>query len=642
MNLIDEIVYGDDKLHVSFGDQLLIECDYNKIYGLGERYNSINHKGEEIVNVVEEAFCNQGDKTYFPLPFFLLDNGYAFFIDTKEMISYDFGSSIIISHINPTLDKIHIFKGSYKECINDFLRLTGDAMKAPKWTFGPWISAHRWNSQEIINGVRKQLKDLYIPVTVLVIEQWSDEATFYIFNGAKYPDKKVLQYEDFSYDNSPWYDPKAMIDGLHEEGIKVLLWQCPMVKHIPEDEPYNERHSKDWAYAKENRLVVEGQGDSYTIPDGKWFKRSLIPDFTNESTNKWWFDNRQYLLDIGVDGFKTDGGEFIYGEVENSVGENMNQLKNNYPLEYVKAYREFLGDDRVAFSRAGYLGQQQYTLQWAGDQKSTFSELLSMYNAGISASLCGQINWGFDIGGFSGELPSLDLYYRANQLAVFSPIMQVHSEPVGGQFSATDPIRAFNNERTPWNMAKEDGNVLEDIRHLYNLRMNLLPYIYSEYLKALENKTTLMKHMNIDHVGNYPEDQFKFGDLIVAPILYDMESSSVEGREIILPEGHYYNIFTKELCCNITKLKDVSLTDMYVFAKEGSAVVTMSNTLIPDRISNDVDSTSIFFRLYGQVGAYRYLDDTNDFIIQWSNLEVTFIGNPTIEIQWEIISEDSL
>ena len=33
------------------------------------------------------------------------------------------------------------------------------------------------------------LKKYQFPATVLVLEAWSDEATFYIFNGAKYKEK---------------------------------------------------------------------------------------------------------------------------------------------------------------------------------------------------------------------------------------------------------------------------------------------------------------------------------------------------------------------------------------------------------------------------------------------------------------------
>lgn len=637
MNQLYNENYVNEDIQVKIGECINIVTKFEKVFGLGGRYNCINQKGKTVENVVEEVFCNQGDRTYFPLPFFLLDNGYGFFVDSKNTLTFEFEEPIIIKGFDLERDKLYVFNGSYKECIRDFIKLTGEAMQAPKWVFGPWISAHRWNSQKMVDEVCKKIRKFDIPISALVLEQWSDEATFYIFNGATYPDKPVLKYEDFSFENSPWYNPKSMIEDLHKMEIKLILWQCPVVKHIPKDESYNERHTKEWEFVKNEKLVVWGEEEPYTIPDGHWFNGSMIPDFTNPKSREWWFNNRQYLIDIGVDGFKTDGGEFIYSEVSNYIGETKEQLKNNYALEYVKAYSEFLGDDKVAFSRAGYTSQQKYTLQWAGDQKSTFSELKAIYNAGISASLCGQINWGFDIGGFSGELPSRDLYLRANQLAVFSPIMQIHSEPVGGQFSAIDPIKKFNNERTPWNMAGDDLEFLSDIRKYYYLRMNLMPYIYSEYLKALEEKSTLMKHMNIDFTGDYPPEQYVFGKLIVAPVLSDEKIMEEKEIEVILPQGDFYNIFTKEKVNGKTTLTEISNYDMHVYIGAGSALVTKYKDLIPQKIDNKLETEQLYFRLYGLVGEYRYIDERDDFLICWNGTKVSIVGDPWAEIIWEII-----
>ncbi|MCH4891329.1 glycosyl hydrolase [Acidaminobacter sp. JC074] len=629
---LNEVCSVED-IKIDFGESILIETSYDKVYGLGERYNTLNHKGHKVVNVVEEVFCNQGDKTYFPLPFFMLDNGYGIFIDTKKVISFDFGENIKIELEDRDPSTLYLLKGSYKEMIKDFLELTGQTKKAPKWVFGPWISAHRWNSQAIVDDVRTKLKDLRIPVTAMVLEQWSDEATFYIFNGAKYPDKQYLSYEDFDFSESPWPNPKEMVDQLHKDGIKLLLWQCPVVKYIPDDEPFNARHEKEWQYTKKNKMVIQKGKKAYEIPDGNWFNGSMIPDYSNKETLSWWFKNRQYLIDIGVDGFKTDGGEFIHTHAFNCLGDTHKALKNNYSLEYVKAYSDFLGKDRVAFSRAGYLGQQAYSLQWAGDQKSTFKELQSVYKAGINASLAGQINWGFDIAGFSGELPSVELYYRSNQMAVFTPIMQVHSEPVGGQFSAVDPIRKFNNERTIWNMAGDDQELLNDIRSLYNLRMNLLPYTYSEYLKALEEKTTLMKHMNIDYEGTYPESQYVYGDLIIAPVLKENQDK----LEVKFPPGKYYNIFTNEEVVDVHIEHDIGLNDLFAFIREGSALVTQNSRLFVTEINNSLDYKSLHFSLYGDSGSYRFVDEKNDFIITWHDENIKIQGKKNLEVSYEMI-----
>lgn len=628
--------YIDEFFQLKVTSKIEIDCKYNTVFGLGERYDDINHKNKSRLNKVEEAFCNQGSHTYFPLPFFMLDNGYAVFINSKRMLNFSFQERIEIENYDSAKDQIYIFKGDYKECIADFLEVTGKQKSAPKWVFGPWISAHRWNSEEIVKDVQKKLKKYEIPVTVMVLEQWSDEATFYIFNGASYPEKEKLSYDDFSFENSPWPNPKKMIEGLHEDGIKLLLWQAPVVKGIPDDEPYNARHDMEEEMVKEKGLAVAGEKGSYKINEGNWFAGSMIPDFSNPKANKWWFANRKYLLDIGVDGFKTDGGEFIHDVVHNFADENQEELTNNYALEYAKAYDEFLGPNRVAFSRAGYIGQQQYALQWAGDQKSTFEELRSVYKAGINASLCGQINWGFDIAGFSGELPSSDLYYRANQLAVFSPIMQVHSEPVGGQFSAIDPIRAFNNERTIWNMGQDDEKLFQDIRALYILRMNLLPTIYSEYLKAIEEKSTLMKHMSIDYKGEFSEDQYAFGNLIIAPVL-DQPSKENQKLMVALPQGDFYHIFREEKRSG-SFTEDISeIETIHAYIKSGSALVLQKEELYPDNIGNETEFGKLYFRLYGEEGSYRYVDEINDFTIEWKNGVVEILEEMDLDIEWRVI-----
>ena len=99
------------------------------------------------------------------------------------------------------------------------------------------------------------------------------------------------------------------------------------------------------------------------------------------------------------------------------------------------------------------MGQHTAPCHWGGDQQSTNDELRHVLSAGLSAALSGILFWGFDLAGFAGPLPTLDLYRRATMLACFTPIMQWHSEPDGGQFKELMPGGEGNNERSPWNMA---------------------------------------------------------------------------------------------------------------------------------------------------------------------------------------------
>ena len=148
----------------------------------------------------------------------------------------------------------------------------------------------------------------------------------------------------------------------------------------------------------------------------------MVPDFTNPATVESWFAKRQYLLDMGVDGFKTDGGEFIHCvDARFHDGTTGREGMNRYCRDYTERYRDFAGPERVIFSRAGFSGQHTVPCHWAGDQQSQNRELASVLRAGLSAAASGILFWGFDLGGFAGPLPSLDLYRRATQMASSAP-----------------------------------------------------------------------------------------------------------------------------------------------------------------------------------------------------------------------------
>ncbi|MBU1019569.1 MAG: hypothetical protein KJ847_00025 [Firmicutes bacterium] len=603
--------------------EFIIDGDSSFIYGLGERFNHVNQKGLVVENKVIEQFCNQGDKTYFPLPFFFLENEIGVYIETKRVFNYDFTNGIKIEISNLNLNtNIYLFKGTYREIIADFIEVTGKALVPPKWIFGPWMSAHRWNSQKLIYEQLDKLDELDLPITSMVIEQWSDEATFYAFNGAKYRLKNgIHEYNEYTYDKDGlWPNPQKMIEHIHQKGLKVLLWQAPMVKEPDVGESEVLQHTIDKKYFVDEDLVVKHNSKPYCIPQDKWFKGSYVPDFSNPKTVKLWFEKRKYLMDIGVDGYKTDGGEFIHNlETTFFNGETGKEMWNDYSRLYLESYKNNLNDQQVLFSRAGYTGQQSNTILWAGDQKSTWSEFKSIYKAGLSASLSGQHLWSFDIGGFAGELPTIELYIRSTQLAVFTPIMQFHSEPVGGQFSLLDPTEVMNNERSPWNMAAHYNrpDILPHLQKLYWLRMNLLPYIYSETLLAIEKKSTLMKHLMID----FPNDndvklcctEHMFGQLLIAPVL----SEGSQFITVYLPEGKWTNIVTgMTYRGNKNYTFKAEIYDLFVFIKHGNGLAINAENLF-DKATNSLVTNHLHLWLYGEQGTYQYRDEQYHFTVNW-------------------------
>lgn len=588
-----------------------LDIDYNAAWGVGERFDGLNLKGKTIKVKVFEKFCEQGENSYCPIPFFFTDTHVGVYVDTLAVTEFVFEEKIsikIFCDLDNALPELYLFFGKPKEILHDFCSISGKAKIVPKWSLGVWMSANRWHNQDEILEELEQHRHWELPASVVVIEAWSDRATFYRWN-----------------ENGEWEDPEALIKLLHSNGLRVILWQVPVIKKL-EPGRRHKIHEMDWDYVVEHGLcVLNKDGTPYTIPESRWFSGSLVPDFTNPETKKWWFDKRQYLLDMGVDGFKTDGGEFIYSDdvifYDGSTGKEM---KNGYALSYVSAYTEFIGEGRVLFSRAGYAGQQQFPIQWAGDQKSTWEELRHVLGAGLSSGLSGISLWGFDLAGFAGPMPSIELYERATQMAVFSPIMQWHSEPVGGQFAKLMPSKDQINDRSPWNMAQyyNDAKLIDRLRFHYNLRANLIPYLYDLLLKSAENGLPLMKHPILE----YPEDKhfydeqecFMLGDLMIYPILREKQQEI----NIYLPEGIWYCLWNSQSYLGGHSYKlGVEPEKIPVFIRAGGCVaLNLSYDLcLGSYVEYCTDTYSqLCFLVAGDEGRYHFRDDFgNDMLVQW-------------------------
>ncbi len=546
---IGETDYGNAKLLRS-GTKLSVYLDYKGAYGMGEKYNSLNQKGNTVINQVQEKFCFQGEKTYCPTPFFWTDSGFGLYVDTCEVTSFSFQENFIELTLPEKADVV-LFSGTPSEILQQYMTLLGSAVLPPEWTMGIWVSANRWNKQSDVDALLQKLKSYDFPASVVVLEAWSDEATFYIWNGAKYmprPDGKPLQYEDFDFSDTPWPEPKKMIQKLHDNDLRLLLWQVPVYKKQGQDELPNTQNDLDRVDAQKRKLCVTmPDGSPYVIPEGNWFAGSMVPDFTNPETRKSWFSKRQYLLDMGVDGFKTDGGEFIHSkEAQFFDGSSGMEGSNRYARDYTQCYHDFVSPQGVIFSRAGFSGQHTVPCHWGGDQQSQSCELASVLKAGLSAAASGIVFWGFDLAGFAGPLPSLDLYRRATQMACFCPIMQWHSEPDGGQFRELMPGAEGNNERSPWNMAESCAapDFLNEMRYWHKLHHALRPYLWRTAQECVQEGKPFMRPL----VYEWPEDmqvlncddEYLLGDdLLVAPLLEENASA----RKVYLPKGTWYDFF---------------------------------------------------------------------------------------------------
>ncbi len=526
------------------GAELALELTDEKIYGLGERYNALNQRSEFVDQFVYNQYKGQGLRTYMPMPILYTTAGYGMRIKTDHYSWVDCGKqseNTLRLGVEADVMEGTVVTGSIQEQVRTINQKNAIAEMVPRWVLGPWMSSNNWDSEAEVRAQVELTKKHGIPATVMVIEAWSDEATFYIFNDAIYEEKKdggILAYDDFAFPEwGRWPDPKGLVNYLHKNDLKCMLWQIPVIKQITSLQ-HRQKMMDEAHFIKQGFCVKNADGSPYRIPEG-WFKDSLLMDFSNEEAKKWWFAQRQYLIDdLKVDGFKTDGGEFVFGyDLQFADGRTGREMRNAYPNDYVESYYQFAQQNQgITFSRAGYTGAQRFPAHWAGDERSTFGAFRRSLLAGLSAGLSGVIFWGWDLGGFSGDVPTAELFIRSTQMAAFCPIMQYHAESKA----------ELNQDRTPWNIAERSGNdrAISVYRYFANLRMSLLPYIEEESKVAVATGEPLMRPLVLDYEDdpNTHEiwDEYLFGrSLLVAPIVEE----GARSRSVYLPKGRWLELF---------------------------------------------------------------------------------------------------
>jgi alpha-glucosidase (family GH31 glycosyl hydrolase) len=323
--------------------------------------------------------------------------------------------------------------------------------------------------------------------------------------------------------------------------VRVLLWQIPLAKMRPH--PRGQAAADAATMVRRGYVVRESGGRPYRNR-GWWFPLALMPDLTDPQARAWWLAKRRYLVEeVGIDGFKTDGGEHAWGDdlryADGSIGVAGN---NRFPVHYAAAYGDLLreaGKAPVTFSRAGFTGAQAHGAFWAGDEDSTWEAMRSSLRAGLTAAACGILYWGWDIAGFSGPVPSAELYLRATAVSAFLPIMQYHSE--------FNHHRTPSRDRTPWNIAEQtaDATVVPVFRRYAHLRERLIPYLSEQAARTIATGWPLLRSVCLTnphdlHAWSHPYDFLLGDDLLVAPVV----EPGARERIAYLPPGDWIDVWS--------------------------------------------------------------------------------------------------
>ena len=534
------------------------------VVGFGERFDHLDQRGRRLDAVVFEQYKSQGahGRTYLPMPFAHVvgrdGSAWGFHVRTTRRSWYDVGVSeadrLVVEvalggSASESLD-VGLYDGDPTAVLRAFLDEVGRAEELPSWVFRLWASGNEWNTQALVTERMDSHRELDIPVGVIVIEAWSDEEGIMLFRDASYaprPDGSPFAASDFTFPpEGAWPDPKAMVDDLHSRGIKVILWQIPLLKTARSEDGLHEQVlAEGAAMVRGDHAVREADGTAY-LNRGWWFPKSLMPDLSVQRTRDWWTAKRDYLVrDLGIDGFKTDGGEHAWGhDLQYADGRRGDEGNNLYPVHYAKAFGDLLRKhDKapITFSRSGFTGSQAHGVFWAGDEDSTWEAFCNSVTAGLTAASCGIVYWGWDLAGFSGPVPDAELYLRAAGASAFMPVMQYHSEFNHHQL----PLR----DRTPWHVAELTGDqrVVPVFRRFAQLRDGLVDYLAEQAAETVRTDRPLMRALFFDHPGDaqvwhHPREWMLGAHLLVNPVT----EQGATTWSTYLPDGEWVDVWTGE------------------------------------------------------------------------------------------------
>ncbi|WP_420386714.1 TIM-barrel domain-containing protein [Roseivirga sp.] len=469
-----------------------------KIFGMGESFQSFNKRGEKVVLWTDDANGVQNETMYKPIPFYMSSRGYGVFMHHSSPITVDFGkyyaeaNSMMIG--DDELD-LFVFLGEPKDILDEYTDLTGKAPMPPLWSFGFWMSRITYFSEKDGMEVAAKLREHQIPSDVIHFDTgWFG----------------VDWRNDYTFPKDRFPDPARMLQEFKDKGFEISLWQLPYF--TPENVLFDELVEKD--------LVVRDAKGNIPYEDA-------VLDFTNPATIDWYQNKIKGLLDLGVAVIKVDFGEAAPANGIYHNGRTGFYEHNIYPLRYNKAVAEItkeINGDAFIWARSAWAGSQRYPVHWGGDAATSNSAMAATLRGGLSFGLSGFSFWSHDIGGFVTAAPE-NLYSRWTPFGMLSSHVRSHGNP----------------PTEPWEYSEEfmDGFRLAD-----NMRYELMPYIYAQSKHASENGLPMVRALFVEYPqdpGSWLiDDQYLFGsDILVAPLFEDVTS-----RDVYLPPGEWIDYQT--------------------------------------------------------------------------------------------------
>jgi alpha-glucosidase (family GH31 glycosyl hydrolase) len=559
--------------------------------GLGERFVSVDHRGRNYYDWVEEGGLGGGEHadagptnpspngpsmTYLPVPFLLSSRGYALWLDTTRRTGFALGSD------TPDAFRFYAVDGElhYRVLVHDqprdtlahYTSLTGRASLPAPWVFGP---RRRVDHGSMVQGMPEEtaLRKLGVPTTML------DDTTHFLPAASEQGRQSTLS---------------AWTAQMHALGYKAIGYYNP---HVSVADPNaTDLLSYGRAHDLFVRLASGGEFDTTIISAGSQTVATI--DLSNPAAVDWFGTILQRALDLGYDGWMLDFGEYLPVTARMADGRSGWEAHNDFPRLVQKATFDYLtkvrGDDFMFFARSGYTGTQAYVpVVWSGDPSASFDDtrgLPANVRAGINAGLSGIPFWGSDISGFTclNDPPAdKEVYLRWAEFGALSSDM--HDE---NACSAAPP--GAPPKWTLWS----DAETTQVYGQYAALHTRLNPYLHAAAREATQDGMPVLRHPVFDYASSPDawtvELEYGFGPaLYVAPVVRRGQTS----RTFWLPPGKWVDWWTlSPVAGGGTITRDAPLDVIPVYLRSGGIVPMLDpsvQTIAPDQDDTVVSAPEV-------------------------------------------------
>lgn len=607
------------------------------VYGLGESNRGINKRGYcYISDCTDDPNHTEDKRSLYGAHNFIIVAGektFGMFFDYPSKLTFDIGytrmDTLKVSCEDADLTLYVIDGDSPYDIVKQFRKIIGRSYIPPKFAFGFGQSRWGYKTREDFENVAKGYRENHLPLDMIYMD-------------IDYMDS----YKDFTL-NDDFKDFPEFVQGMKDRNIRLIPIIDAGVKIEKGYDVYEE--------GVKNRYFCQREDGSDFVA-AVWPGDTHFPDVLDPEARKWFGDKYRFLTDQGIEGFWNDmnepaifyskegleearelarkfaatgtsnwDGSETSGDAKEDIGvwqlgDKLGSLANS-PADYARFYHNVNGQkvrhdkvhnlfgfnmtraageafERIApdkrflmFSRSSYIGMHRYGGIWTGDNKSWWSHILLNLKMMPSLNMCGFLYAGADLGGFGADT-TRELLLRFLALGVFTPLMRNHAA------LGTREQECYQFED------------IADFRHVLGVRYRLLPYLYSEYMKAALTDDMYFKPLAFvypdDKMAARIEDQLMLGsEIMIAPVY----EQNAKGRYVYLPEEMKFIKFlpggtiSKEILGKGIHYVDIALNEVPLFIRCGRCIPVADAAECVDEIDMDT------IRLIGYEGAEYVLYD---------------------------------